>query len=67
MKEEAAKLEEDAEFSEFSQEEDYRRRLRQEAEARAGDQVSVTLSGELDGGRNPGLLYRRKIEGEQIL
>ena len=46
MKEEAAKLEEDAEFSEFSQEEDYRRRLRQEAEARGGDQVSVTLSGE---------------------
>ena len=42
MKEEAAKLEEEAEFSEFSQEEEYRRRLRQEAEARAGDQVSVT-------------------------
>ena len=40
MKEEAAKLEEEAEFSEFSQEEEYRRRLRQEAEARAGDQVT---------------------------
>ena len=41
MKEEASKLEEEAEFSEFSQEEEYRRRLRQEAEARAGDQVST--------------------------
>ena len=53
MKEEAAKLEEEAEFSEFSQEEEYRRRLRQEAEARAGDQVSMTSSGELEALKNP--------------
>ena len=58
MKEEAAKLEEEAEFSEFSQEEEYRRRIRQEAEARAGDQVSVTSTGELEGVRNS-FLHRK--------
>ena len=35
---------EEAEFSEFSSEEEYRRRMREEAEQRGGDQVGTGLN-----------------------